>query len=846
MKTVFVTSFHQLISRNILATPILDELLSRGDLQMVLLVPINKRLFFEDNYKRKNLIIESISKDFTWRDAFLRYLALAALNTRSLAIKRRTELRGSGSYFSEIIGNRPLFRRLIRKLDRWLAPRGRFAILLDHYEPELVFSTDVQNENDVRLMHEARDRGIPVLGMVRSWDNLTSKGIMRIFPDTLLVNNDLVKEEAIRHSGMPQEKIAVVGIPHYDFYLTEPRTSRKEFFRKVGADPSKRLILFTPTGDRYLGQNTIDREVLEILRDNLPADCQILVRFPPHDTVNLGDFDPGGRIYSDRPTIPQTINPRKVELTREMDQHLADTIYHSSLVVSGPSTIAIDAALFDKPIILVGFDGRRSRPYLQSIRRYFDYEHQQPILRSGGARLAKSKEELLATIKAYLDDPGLDASGRKVIVKEQCAFTDGRSSQRVIEVLARFVSEKKMAEDFALRPVWPAVKIKKFFFVPGRNLKVVELDETVSFDFRPNCPADGSALATVATLVGNNGRQRLRIGCCPNCGFVGLKDLPTRQWYENFYRDIWDGGRTFDLGREVASRISRPTAGLDRSKSEHALALLSRVSPDRNRYLCEIGAGYGYTLAKIKEADFPKVVGLEYSRHRAAVGSQVYGLEIVAGAFENPEVQKRLRELAPISVFYSHHVLEHTFDPGEIIALASDLQREGDYFVISLPNFLGEPSFVTLFFLPEPNTFTTASLKKLLNRNGYEIVDDLSTNTYALNVIAKKASNPRPRRVEAIDYLARAENKFIRAFDLEGEKQRIRTASLFRYLRGGQRSLYRAQRWGAMHWWFQSRILGRVKRPVGLVAEPSTARFTDPAESALEIQFDGNIKMIYL
>lgn len=434
--TIFITSFHPLIMRNILATPILDELLEAG-VRVVVFAPEKTKFYFEWEFGAQGVIAESVGRARSRREHLFRYLSLAALDTRALAIKRMTELGGSGRWLAPVLGRSRALRAGVRALVRRAMPGDRFAACFERYQPAAVFATDVQHANDVRLLHEARARGIPALGMVRSWDNLTSKGLIPVLPDILLVNNEIVREEAIRLHDVPAERIRVVGIPHYDAYVAGRRSPREAFFRRIGGDPAKRLIVFTPTGDRYLAQNTVDADIVAILRERAPADCQILVRLPPHDHVaSLENVASDDRVIIERPAPPYaTINPRKVEFDFEMDRHLADTLAHACLVVSGPSTIAIDAAVFDRPVILAAFDGFAVRPYRESVRRYFDYEHHQPVLASGGVRVARSVAEFVEHLNAYLAHPELDRAGRKQIVATECWRMDGRSSHRVAEAL---------------------------------------------------------------------------------------------------------------------------------------------------------------------------------------------------------------------------------------------------------------------------------------------------------------------------------------------------------------------------------------------------------------------------
>ena len=119
------------------------------------------------------------------------------------------------------------------------------------------------------------------------------------------------------------------------------------------------------------------------------------------------------------------------------DSHLADLLYHSDAVVAFASSLAIDAALFNKPIVFIGFDGE-PRPYWRSLKRFYDFDHLRRFLVIGGVRFAKNMEELLGYIRSYLDNSRLDEDGRKAIIKEYSWKLDGKSGER----LANFLLEQ--------------------------------------------------------------------------------------------------------------------------------------------------------------------------------------------------------------------------------------------------------------------------------------------------------------------------------------------------------------------------------------------------------------------
>jgi CDP-glycerol glycerophosphotransferase (TagB/SpsB family) len=135
----------------------------------------------------------------------------------------------------------------------------------------------------------------------------------------------------------------------------------------------------------------------------------------------------------------------------EHQQHLADTLRHSDVVVNVASTIAIEASIFDTPVVNVSFDGETESEFARSARRYYRFTHYGNITRHHAVRVAETPSQLVELVGRYLDDPALDRQGRRAIVEEQCQFLDGRSSTRVseaiLEELAGMVGSAGMDSD---------------------------------------------------------------------------------------------------------------------------------------------------------------------------------------------------------------------------------------------------------------------------------------------------------------------------------------------------------------------------------------------------------------
>jgi hypothetical protein len=435
-KKIFITSFHPLVSRNILSSGILDKLNSSG-FKVVILVPREKKDFFEKSFANEGVVVEGVVFKSGRREAFFRYISFACLRTETLKIKRKTEMGGSGAISSLFFANR-IGVGLLRFLEKITYKHDIFGTLFEKYKPEKVFSTDMQSELDIALIHEAKKRNIKTVGMIRSWDNLTSKGLIRVIPGKLLVWNEIVRTEAQKYHYIKDPLISIVGIVHYDSYKDLKETSREDFIKKIGGDVSKKTALLVPIGDRYLKENTVDRDIVKILSEILPLNFQILVRLPPGDFVreleNKENKFERIKVLFDRAT-KNFENIKMTEIGKQDDEHLVNTLRNVDIVISGPSTMAIDSVVFDKPTVLFGFDGYQKRPYLDSIRRYYDYDNFVPVIESGGVRLAKSVEEFKELVNSAINNPSKDHDFRMCLVDMEASVFYGKCLERLMDAL---------------------------------------------------------------------------------------------------------------------------------------------------------------------------------------------------------------------------------------------------------------------------------------------------------------------------------------------------------------------------------------------------------------------------
>ncbi|HED38055.1 MAG TPA: hypothetical protein ENI76_07410 [Ignavibacteria bacterium] len=335
-----------------------------------------------------------------------------------------------------LFGNLKFLRVSARFLDYHLVRDKRLDKYFKKYKPNLVFTSNIIVPLDRSFLRHAKKRGVRTVGMINSWDNITlSKYPFRILPNHLVVHNAIIKDEAVKYLDIPKEKIFISGLPHFDFYVTGKRSTREEFCTNLGISSDKRIILFASIGSSL---NPTERQVLSLLDDaivkeKLPKDMVIIFRQHPTEKTLVGDTNKSSNIIiDDSKTILTKENSYSEILTKDME-HLADSIFHSDVMINTASTMSIDASVFDKPVINIAFDGWEEKQFHESVSRFYkpSHAHYQPIVKSGGVRITYSIDDLIEVINLYLNDPTLDKKGRRRIVEEQCYKLDGQSGKRI-------------------------------------------------------------------------------------------------------------------------------------------------------------------------------------------------------------------------------------------------------------------------------------------------------------------------------------------------------------------------------------------------------------------------------
>jgi hypothetical protein len=353
-------------------------------------------------------------------------------------------------------GARWLDRRLAAFVED-LPETARYRSLLAEMRPAVLLSSNQRPYGVLPAVLAARSLGIPTATCIFSWDNLSSKGPIAAPFDHYLVWGDLMASELRQfYPEIPAERIHVVGAvqfdPHADTSLLRPR---EQFFRMIGADPARPLLCYS-SGEPI--NSPEDQDHVELLlnlirQGRIAGNPQVVLRPTP-----TGDARRFEAVRQRHPELiyskPDWLQVEEVTwdtwaqaLPLQSDVALlANLTHHSDLNISVASTMTLDFLAHDRPVVNVAFDIADPPPFpLPLWDFYYQFEHYQPVIRTGAALFSRSADELAEHINRYLANPRLHAENRRRLLDQELGVPVGEASPRIVETLLQIGRPRQVA-----------------------------------------------------------------------------------------------------------------------------------------------------------------------------------------------------------------------------------------------------------------------------------------------------------------------------------------------------------------------------------------------------------------
>ncbi|HXG87671.1 MAG TPA: hypothetical protein VNJ02_04980 [Vicinamibacterales bacterium] len=287
---------------------------------------------------------------------YLRYLEPAYAATPRL--KARAEERAPSAILALLrlpgLGTAPARRSLATALCRVEDALPQNQAIVDYLEaqrPDVALFTPLigLGTPEVDYLSTARELGIRTVFCVWSWDNLSSKSILRDMPDAITVWNETQRHEAATFHNAPANRVLVTGAQCFDHWFgREPSRTREQFCAEVGL-PSDRPFLLYVCSALFRGslpEADFVSDWIDGLRasgDSRLRDIPILVRPHPARTGEWDNWTPRDHV------VVWGSNP----ITAKARDDYFDSLYYGEVVVGLNTSAMLEAAVLDKPVLTV-------------------------------------------------------------------------------------------------------------------------------------------------------------------------------------------------------------------------------------------------------------------------------------------------------------------------------------------------------------------------------------------------------------------------------------------------------------------------------------------------------------
>jgi hypothetical protein len=414
---------HDIVIRHFIKSGVFDTLVERGH-EVSLIVPDNapKRISSIPDQNETALKVETVpmhpERRSIWRKLFLvekfrfRFNRTSRNTKRTYAKLQHWKANVLFNLFALPVVRQIYIRSKLTRLSQ-LSDSDLFR-KLQKDKPDLVVHPSVLDGvyfDD--LLSFCGELDIPLINIMNSWDNPSTKHGAAKKPDCLLVWGEQTHKHAVKYIGMEPGNVIKFGVAQFDVYRRPVRVSKAEFCAIHGLTEDCWILLYAGSSkgtDETAHLHMIDQF---IERGDLPP---MKVVYRPHP---WGGGGANGQGILDQKWKHVVIESSMVEYLQSVkdgtdqifladykDTH--DVLSNVDFLVSPLSTIILEAALHGKPAMCYLPVGEKDAAHFQAVRDmpHFDDLFQMDVFpKAFGEKQLKNGIERLIEMSEQTDTP---------------------------------------------------------------------------------------------------------------------------------------------------------------------------------------------------------------------------------------------------------------------------------------------------------------------------------------------------------------------------------------------------------------------------------------------------------
>lgn len=379
-----------------------------------------------------------------WR-LILHGLSLELLRNKNVTFRRQANRHSwPVRLFCRAPGVEPALRRLYPYLDYLVPASPRMLAVVREAKPDVVAAVACLADTiEIDIFRAARALRVPSAMIIHSWDNPAGRGAPPVLPDRWVLWGEDMRGHVTRYYGVAPEATEIAGPVQLSIYGDEAlaKCDRAAFLKEVGLDPTKEVVLYAPT---HLHMNYSDIPVLRLLVEYARERPEVQIWFRPH---------PHSRELRE---ALQFAGEKGVFVDPSFLAFVADGLYDrrylpdlgfyprmltaADVMVSNASTIALEAAVVGRPIVIIAFDCPPDGVRQVSLTLAENLEHPpvKRLLAEDGVVVAGRREDFFDSIDRarrmrFADPEALERLRR--CADRIATVEDGRTFERLLDAL---------------------------------------------------------------------------------------------------------------------------------------------------------------------------------------------------------------------------------------------------------------------------------------------------------------------------------------------------------------------------------------------------------------------------
>ena len=350
--------------------------------------------------------------------------------------------------FARLLSHSAPAARLLTGVEKWLIRRGNRSQWRQYLSEQRISAVLVNLPRQPYwdgLLATAEEMGIATYLIYHTWKDVTAAGRLHHRWTGIGVWNSGMKTSLLaQNPWLDAGTVRIVGCGHFDCIGRKDwLPDEPEYRASIGALPDSALILYPTSGpgiipeeERYIAQAM---EALRIAEERLRRPLQMVFRMNPMDD-NSGLEGRLRSLYPEHIVLhPDWVYIRKKNWCygRKVDTSAYNALLlYAAACVCIPSTVTVDSAIVDLPVINLGIEVEGKQPLAGSLRAFWDAEFYGNVRETGAADWATTVDELADRLVALINDRSINREQRQALVQREVeGILPGQSSERTCALI---------------------------------------------------------------------------------------------------------------------------------------------------------------------------------------------------------------------------------------------------------------------------------------------------------------------------------------------------------------------------------------------------------------------------